>query len=291
MSLFLDPLVLSLTVGILIFIVAYRWADPTLNFILRHTLGSQEEIVRIFDALLIQQKKESLIRNCWLLSILMGVLGFFIVWPNVILSFIFGIAFLIGTWLVVKMILRSLWEKHCNQMVEQMVESLTIMSGSLKVGLGLSQAIERVIKSQSGPIVKEFRLVLNKVKLGQTIEESLVEMGDRICRPDVDMLVTATNILKETGGNLAETFYVMAETIRERQKLAKKIKAMTAQGLFQAKIISLIPLLLFLMFFFTDRNYISPLITTTLGWVCIGFVIFLVLIGWISMKKIVQIKI
>ena len=104
------------------------------------------------------------------------------------------------------------------------------MCNSLKVGLSLPQAMDRVIKGYPGPLSKEFGLILNKTQLGMPVEEALTEMGERIKRPDIDMLVSAVNILKETGGNLAETFYVMADTLRERHKMDKKIKALTAQG-------------------------------------------------------------
>ena len=291
MNLLVHPLGLSLVIGLLVFICSYRWSHSILEFISKNTLGSQEEILAIMDKLLIQQKKEKIIRNCWILSITLGMLVFILLWPNVILSLVFGIGTLVLTWTGIKIILRSLWEQHCDKAVDQLVEALTIMCNSIKVGLGLSQALDRVVKGYSGPISKEFRLVLNKVQLGQTIEEALSDMGERLNRPDIDMLVTAINILKETGGNLAETFFVMAETIRERQKMGKKIKALTAQGLLQAKIISSIPFILLILFYFMDKNYIYPLISKPLGWFCLLLVFILVLIGGVAMKKMVEIKV
>jgi len=181
--------------------------------------------------------------------------------------------------------------KHCNQVVLQMGEALIVMCNSLKVGLGLTQAMERVVEGYSGPLAKEFQLVLNKVRLGQSIEEALTELGNRIQKPDVDMLVSAINILKETGGNLAETFFVMAETIRERQKMEKKIQALTAQGVMQARIISAIPFVLLAVFYFMDKEYIAPLLFKPLGWVCLTIVFVLVITGAFVMKKMVEIKV
>ena len=66
-------------------------------------------------------------------------------------------------------------------------------------------------------------------------------MATRIPYPDVQMFVTAVNILKDTGGNVAETFDTIAKTIRERVKVEKKIAAVTAQGVMQGTIITLIP--------------------------------------------------
>ena len=116
-------------------------------------------------------------------------------------------------------------------------------------------------------------------------------MGERVSQPDVDMLVSAINILKETGGNLAETFEVMADTLRERQKIEKKIQALTAQGLMQARILSAVPFVLLAIFFFMDRDYVAPLFFKPLGWVSLGVVLVLVIFGGILMKKMVEIKV
>ena len=151
--------------------------------------------------------------------------------------------------------------------------------------------MERVIKGYPGPLAKEFGLVLNKMQLGQNLEESFEEMAERVNRPDIDILVSTVNILKETGGNLAETFFVMSETLRERQKMEKKIKALTAQGMMQAKIVSVLPVLLIAIFYVMDKNYISPLIFKPLGWACLIVVLVLILVGGFVMRKMVEIKV
>ncbi len=79
------------------------------------------------------------------------------------------------------------------------------------------------------------------------------------------MFVTSINILKETGGNLAETFQTIVIVIRERQKVEKKIQALTAQGLMHGVIVTLIPFLLMVVFFVVDPAFIKPMFNTTLG--------------------------
>ena len=291
MSYIYNPLALSIVTGLAVFVCVYRFSDQILNFFSTKVLTAQQDILDIMDKFLITQKKETIIRNCWILSLSLSGLTVLMLWPNVLLSLGAGGAMLILTWIVIRIFLRSLWESHCDKVVAQLVEALTIMCNSLKVGLGLTQAMDRVIKGYPGPLAKEFRLALNKIQLGQSVEEALTEMGERINRPDIDMLVTAINILKETGGNLAETFYVMADTLRERQKMDKKIKALTAQGKMQAKIISSIPFLLIGIFYVMDKEYISPLLFKPLGWVCLGTVVVLVALGAIMMKKMIEIKV
>ena len=291
MSYIYNPLALSIITGLTVFVCVYRFSDHILHFFSTKVLTAQQDILDIMDKLLITQKKEVIIRNCWILSLSLSGVTMLTLWPNVLLSLGAGGAMLVLTWLAIRMFLKSFWESHCDKVVGQLVEALTIMCNSIKVGLGLTQSMDRVIKGYPGPLAKEFRLALNKIQLGQSVEESLTEMGERINRPDVDMLVTAINILKETGGNLAETFYVMADTLRERQKMDKKIKALTAQGKMQAKIISSIPFLLIGIFYVMDKEYISPLLFKPLGWVCLGAVVVLVALGAFMMKKMVEIKV
>ena len=291
MSYFYNPLALSVVTGLAVFVCVYRFSDQILEFFSTKVLTAQKDILDIMDRLLITQKKETIIRNCWILSLSLSALVVLVFWPNVVISLGAGAAMMMFTWLGIRMLLKSLWESHCDKVVAQLVEALTIMCNSLRVGLGLTQAMDRVIKGYPGPLAKEFRLALNKIQLGQTVEEALSEMGERMNRPDVDMLVTAINILKETGGNLAETFFVMADTLRERQKMDKKIKALTAQGRMQAKIIASIPFLLIGIFYVMDRAYISPLLFKPLGWVCLAGVVILVVVGAFVMKKMVEIKV
>ena len=80
------------------------------------------------------------------------------------------------------------------------------------------------------PIRQEFNLILSENKLGVSLEEAFVNLSRRIKSDDVEMFVTSVNILKETGGNLAETFDTIVITIRDRIKVEGKIKAMTQSG-------------------------------------------------------------
>ena len=291
MSLFNHTWILSLTIGLMIFVIFYLQSYKILNFLSEKTFGAQKEILEIMDKLLISQDKQKFKRNGWFFSGGLSFVVFLLLWPNVVVSFLGLVFVFIGSWYVLKKLFQSLWKKHCNKVVDQMVEALTIMCNSLKVGLSLAQAMERVIKGYPGPLAKEFGLVLNKMQLGQNLEESLEEMAERVQRPEINMLVSTVNILKETGGNLAETFFVMSETLRERQKMEKKIKALTAQGMMQAKIISCLPFLLIGIFYVMDKPYIAPLLFKPLGWVCLAAVLILVLIGGFLMKKMVEIKV
>jgi tight adherence protein B len=103
--------------------------------------------------------------------------------------------------------------------------------------------------------------------------------------------VTSINILKESGGNLGETFGTISMTIRERQKIEKKIQAMTAQGLMQGVIITLVPIALLIIFALVNPGYIAPLFNTTLGLIMLFMMFGLQIIGGLTIRKIVKIKV
>ena len=291
MSFFYQPLIFTITIFGLVFVVIYLNFNKIFEFFKAKTLGVQEEILEIMDRLLISQDKDKTIKRLWIVCLGLGALAFILLWPNVLMSVILFAGISVGFWWFVREFLKALWEKHCSSVVSDLVEALTIMCNSIKVGLSLGQAIDRVIKGYPGALSKEFRLVLNKMELGQNLEESLEEMAKRVQRTEIDMLVSTVNILKETGGNLAETFFVMAETIRESQKMEKKVKALTAQGMMQAKIMACLPFGLVGLFFVMDRNHVMPLFTQPLGWLALLAMTVLVVVGYFLMKKMVEIKV
>ena len=226
-----------------------------------------------------------------LLSFGLGFVIFLALWPNIFPGLLLGGAVTVLGWSLPKRVLNIMWEKRCSRLVDQMVDGMTIMANGIKAGLSITQSMERICANMNGPLPQEFNLVLNKIRLGMSVEDALTEFGERIPRQDVQMFVSSVNILKETGGNLAETFSTIVTTIRERQKVEKKIEALTAQGLMQGVIITLVPFVLLVIFLVIDPNYIMPLFTTPLGWFALIIMLALQVIGGLAMKKVVTIKV
>src|SRR5207249_4277359 len=112
------------------------------------------------------------------------------------------------------------------------------------------------------------------------LEEAFNNLAKRIKSDDVEMFVTSINILKETGGNLAETLDTIVLTIRERVKVEKKIAAMTAQGLYQGVVVMAVPPILGFVFYQTDPDFMLPLFTTPIGWAIIMGIFLLEFLGF-----------
>ncbi|MBY0553015.1 type II secretion system F family protein [bacterium] len=277
--------------GIATFFALYFWADKLLVKLYEKSQGKKTSIIMHMKLLGMDVDEKKVTRMLLLSSFGLGFLFFIATWPNVLVGFFLGISAGIAGFQLPPIIFKSLYEKRCNLFVEQMVDGLTIMANGIKSGSNPQQSMQRVVEIMGNPISAEFGQVITQTQFGQSFEEALTDLSVRIPRPDVQMFVVAINILKETGGNLSETFQTIVLTIRERQKLEKKISAMTAQGVMQGIIVTSIPFLLMGVFYALDPDHIMPMFTTTLGLLFLAAMLGLQIIGGVMIKKIVTIKV
>ncbi len=277
--------------GLLVFLCLFFVLQPLIDFITRNHSKAFEKTSFNLDLIFVDVEPKQLNGLIIFSSFGLGILFFLLAWPNFIASLIlFAVITPLG-WLLPPLVTKFLWEKRSTEITNQMVDGMTIMANGIKAGLSITQCMERVLEHLSGPLSQEFKIALNKVRLGRTVEDALSEMAERVPKQDVQMLVTSINILKETGGNLGETFETINFVVRERQKLEKKIQAMTATGTFQGLILSSVPFLLLAFFSFADPTYVKPLYNTMPGLLSLGGVVFLVCLGGLMIKKIVSIKV
>ncbi len=277
--------------GLTVFIFCYVASDRIISLVQERTSGTTAEVCALMKKMMLDVNEKRVFWIVTLCSFGLGGVMFLLLWPQIIPGlFLGGVTVFLGGRLP-KLFMENLWQRRTQRLVNQMVDGLTIMANGIKAGQSLNQALERVVDNTSGPLAQEFELVLNKMRLGMSLEDALNEFGDRIPVPDVQMFVTSINILKETGGNLAETFTTIVTTIRERQKIEKKVQALTAQGTMQAIIISCVPFVIFFMFLLLDPGYVMPLLVSPLGWLALAMVVGLVIMGLVVMKKIVTIKV
>lgn len=278
-------------IGLCAFGISYLWAERVLSFFHQRSLGQRTEVMQTLDKMFVEVNEKQITWIMLLSSFGLGFLFFILLWPHAVIGLIFGSAITVVGWSIPKFLVNALYEQRCGRFVNQMVDGLTIMANGIRSGLSIAQSMERVVENMPNPISQEFGLVLSQVRIGRSLEEALIELGERIPKPDVQMFVTAINVLKETGGNLGETFSTIVVTIRERQKVEKKIEALTAQGLMQGIIITLVPFLLLLIFEIIDPAYVRPLFTTSVGIIALLIMLILQIIGGLMIRKIVKINV
>ena len=277
--------------GVFVSLAAYFNCDRLLHWIYKKSFVQKEELFEKMDKMFIQTSKKEVLWLILGMSFGLGFLAFVALWPKILLGLFFALIMILVGWSIPRVVMNQMYEMRCNLFVNQLVDGLTIMGNGVKSGLSIPQAMERVVENMGNPISQEFNLALSQVRIGRSLEEALNEMGERIPRPDVQMLVNSINILKETGGNLAETFATIVSTIRERQKIEKKIQALTAQGITQGIIITLVPFILLVVFWVIDSNYIRPMFSTTLGWILLFVMLILQILGGLMIRRIVKINV
>lgn len=278
-------------VGFCAGIILYQWEAQLATWLSTKSIGQRDEMFRRLDAMFVEIDKQKITLLIYVMSFGLGLVCFLLLWPHVLIGLTMGGIVGILGWHLPLLYVRQQQEKRATLFVDQMVDGLTIMANGIKAGLSITQAMERVVDNLGDPIAQEFGLVLSQIRIGRSVEEALLDLAVRVPRPDVQMFVTAINILKETGGNMGETFETIVTTIRERQKVEKKIQAMTTQGMMQGLIITSVPFLILLGFALLDPSYIKPLFTDPKGIGLLFLMITLQVIGGLMIRSIVSIKV
>lgn len=170
-------------------------------------------------------------------------------------------------------------------------DSLQMLAGSLSAGYSLPQALDNVAKESGGTMGQEINRALIESRLGLPIEESLEAVAQRMDSQDFHWTVMAIRINRQVGGNLAEVLTNVAKTVRERERLRRQVKALSAEGKLSAWILALLPI--GVAFFVAWRNpgYLEPLVTTLAGWVMIATGVVLYIIGVIWMRNLVNMEV
>jgi len=172
----------------------------------------------------------------------------------------------------------------------QLPDVLQLISGSLKAGYGFNQALSMVVDESRPPISDEFRRILSDIRMGLSEKEALENIAERINSEYFNWTVMAINVHREVGGNLAEVLEIISDTIRERDRVMNRIKALTSEGKLSAIILLILPVIVGLLMFILNREYLSLLVTTKLGMMMLLVAGVLMIAGVIWIIKIIQIK-
>jgi tight adherence protein B len=278
-------------VGVAVFSLSYQYNKKFLDWLRFQSLGTRDYIVQKLSLMFVEIPPQRILLFLFLLSFGSGSAVFLAFLPKLFPGFMFGMATTLVGWKAPKPIVDWIYKRRVQKFVLQMIDGLGLMSNGLKSGLSIVQAMSLVVQEMPNPIREEFNLILNQNKIGVPLEEAFVNLSKRVQSDDVEMFVTSVNILKETGGNLAETFDTIVTTIRERIKVEQKIEAMTTLGFYQGVMVTAMPPVLGVVFYQSDPDFMRPLFTTPLGWVIIMIILALQIIGFVVIMKIIKIDV
>ncbi|MEZ0232403.1 MAG: type II secretion system F family protein [Methylophilaceae bacterium] len=174
---------------------------------------------------------------------------------------------------------------------EQLPDALLMISGSLRAGAGLNVAIESMVSESRPPISQEFDLLLREQRVGVDLDTALQNMEKRIPVQDFIMVVSGMRISREVGGNLANTLEGIADTLRKKHTMEGKIQALTAQGRMQGIVMTCLPLFLMFILKFMEPEAMAPLFNTWYGWAVLAVVGVMEMVGYVFIRKIVNIDV
>lgn len=193
--------------------------------------------------------------------------------------------------LVVVFLIRFAGSREKRRFENQLPDTLTLMSTSLRAGYSLLQATEAVSSEAPDPTAREFGRAIAEARLGRTVTDALNGIVERTQSNDFEWAVMAIEIQREVGGNLAEVLQTVADTMRARNRLKGEIRALTAEGRISAFVLGSLPFAMALFLWTTNQAYLQPLLDSSFGRIAIGVGVLLMAGGLFWLKKIVDIEI
>lgn len=188
------------------------------------------------------------------------------------------------------MYLSFLTQRRRGQFEAQLGDTLTMVSGGLRAGHSVLRAIDAVAQEASEPTATEFSRVVNETRLGRDLQESLNDVSLRMKSEDFNWMAQAIEINREVGGDLAEVFDQVGETIRERTQIKGTVKALSAEGKLSAIILMALPVLLFILIGLANPKYMGSLTGHPVGWMMLGIAAVMMTIGGLWIRKISDLK-
>lgn len=181
--------------------------------------------------------------------------------------------------------------RRLDKLIEQLPDALNMMAGSLRSGASLAIALDLVASEAEAPLSQELSLLLREQKLGISMEDAMQGMAKRLRLEEIELFVSAVTISKSVGGNLAEVLERLAQTLRSKAVMEGKIKALTAQGKLQGIVVGMLPIFMAVVLNYLEPEAMAPLFSTWYGWVVVGVISVLLIVGGIFIRKIVSIDV
>ena len=204
--------------------------------------------------------------------------------PVAILAFLFMP--LVG-WMLIQMKIR----KRRKDFVNQLGDMLSMVASALRAGFSFVQAVEIVSKEMAAPMSVEISKLIREINVGVPMETALEDINRRVECPEFELITTAVLIQRQVGGNLAQILDNISDTINERIRMKREVLALTAQGRMSAVVLALLPIALAAFLFSVHNDYFDPLLESPMGKVAIGIALLMELLGYLVIKRIVDIDV
>jgi tight adherence protein B len=175
-----------------------------------------------------------------------------------LLALAFGVVVGVG---LPHMVLNHFIKRRTNQFNAKFPDGIELLVRGLRSGLPVTETLGLVAQEVPGPVGQEFKAIVDRIKVGKTMEEALQETADRLGTPEFQFFTITLAIQRETGGNLAETLSNLADVLRKRSQMKLKIRAMSSESKASAYIVGALPFIVFIMIWWINPKYIGAFFT------------------------------
>jgi tight adherence protein B len=180
--------------------------------------------------------------------------------------------------------------RRINAFENQLPDLLVTLAASLKAGHSFKQGIQTVVDEGQEPASKELGRVISDTRLGRPMDEALADTAERIGSKNFSFVITAVTIQRQVGGSLAGLFDMVADTVRQRQQFARKIRSLTAMGRASAYVLAGLPFFVAFAITLLNPDYMDPLYHTSTGHTLIMIGLMMMVFGSLILKKLVSFR-
>ncbi|MGI9376883.1 pilus assembly protein TadB [Altererythrobacter sp. FM1] len=159
------------------------------------------------------------------------------------------------------LVVNFLIKRRTNAFNAKFPDAIELLVRGLRSGLPVTETLTVVAQEVPGPVGIEFKGIVERIRIGRTMEESLQETADRLGIPEFNFFCITLAIQRETGGNLAETLSNLADVLRKRAQMKLKIRAMSSESKASAYIVGALPFLVFVMIWWINPEYVGGFFT------------------------------
>jgi tight adherence protein B len=186
------------------------------------------------------------------------------------------------------MVLRFRARRRSIAFEAQLPELLGVWASALRAGRSFAQALDTLVEEAGEPARGEFRRAQKQVRLGVPIEQALDDMSKRLTSESFELVVLTTDVQRRIGGNVAEIFDQVAETVRKRQQFSARVRALVAMGVMSARVLLGMPFALAAILTVINPGYMSPLYETGAGRLLIVVALAMMTVGALVLRRMVK---
>ncbi|WP_418125813.1 type II secretion system F family protein [Variovorax sp. 160MFSha2.1] len=243
------------------------------------------------DRFILQAGLDWTVSSFLLISCVLGVLGFFAAMVMVHQSLL--VALVAGGCLAVLplLYLQRQRSRRLTRMEKQLPEALDLVTRALRAGHSFASGVQMIGDEMADPIASEFRMVADEVNFGVSLQQALTNLSERVPLTDLRYFVVSVLIQRDSGGNLTEVLGNLSRLIRERLKLLARVRVLSSEGRLSAWILGLMPFALAALMNVFNPEFMSPLWTDPIGQMVIKYMLVVMLVGVVLLRKIVKIRV